>query len=148
MGAGQSVEKGSRKLNFEDMLWATQNQPTLVISTLSSDKQGCLIAGTIALAEETATVNQYLQKDPEIRIVIYGESPSDDSIVSKYGQLTSLGFTNVYIYPGGMFEWLLLQDVYGVEMFPTIGTEVDILKFKGRRQLGVLMIEGATSARP
>ena len=141
MGVGQSIEKVSRKLNFEDMLWAIQNQPTLIISTLSPDKQGCLIVGTTILAEETIIVNQYLQKDPEVRIVVYGENPSDDSIVSKYKQLTSLGFTNVYIYPGGMFEWLLLQDIYDSKMFLTIGMEVDILKFKGKRQLGVLMIE-------
>tara|TARA_Y100000996_G_scaffold383929_1_gene340284 strand:+ start:339 stop:785 length:447 start_codon:yes stop_codon:yes gene_type:complete len=148
MGVGASVDNGSRKLNFEDMLWTTQNQPTLIISTLTTDKQGCLIAGTISLDEETTVVNQYLQKDPEVRIVVYGENPSDDSIITKYKQLTSLGFTNVYVYPGGMFEWLLLQDVYGVDMFPTTGLEVDILKFKGKRQLGVLMIEDVPNAHP
>jgi len=144
MGVGSSVQNTSRKLNFEDMQWAISTQPTLIISTLGAEKQGCLIAGTVALAEETQMVNKYLQKDTSIRIVIYGECASDDTIVAKYSQLTGLGFTNVYVYPGGMFEWLLLQDVYGEEMFKTAGSEVDILKYTGTRQLGVLMIEGGT----
>ena len=29
-----------------------------------------------------------------------------------------------------MFEWLLLQDIYGNEQFPTLGKELDILKYK------------------
>jgi len=41
-----------------------------------------------------------------------------------------LGFTNVYVYPGGIFEWLLLQDIYGENEFPTTKIEIDILKFK------------------
>ena len=144
MGVGSSTQNTSRKLNFEDMQWAISTQPTLVISTLGAEKQGCLIAGTVPLSEETQTVNKYLRRDTSVRIVIYGECASDDTIVAKYSQLTGLGFTNVYVYPGGMFEWLLLQDVYGEEMFKTAGSEVDILKYTGRRQLGVLMIEGST----
>jgi len=30
-----------------------------------------------------------------------------------------------------MFEWLLLQDVYGEDSFKTDGKELDILKYKG-----------------
>jgi rhodanese-related sulfurtransferase len=141
MGAGSSTQNTSRKLNFEDMQWSIETQPTLIISTLSQERQGCLIASTVPLSNEADTVNKCLKKDTAIRIVVYGESASDDTIVAKYSQLTGLGFTNVYVYPGGMFEWLLLQDVYGEEMFKTIGSEVDILKYKGTRQLGVLMIE-------
>lgn len=144
MGVGSSAQNTSRKLNFEDMQWAISTQPTLIINTLGAEKQGCLIMGTVALSEETQMVNKYLRINTDIRIVIYGECASDDTIVAKYSQLTGLGFTNVYVYPGGMFEWLLLQDVYGDEMFKTVGSEVDILKYIGRRQLGILMIEGST----
>jgi hypothetical protein len=31
---------------------------------------------------------------------------------------------------GGIFEWLLLQDIYGKELFPTTKKEADLLKFK------------------
>lgn len=144
MGIGSSTQNTSRKLNFEDMQWAISTQPTLIISTLGPDKQGCLIAGTVPLTDETQTVNKFLRSDTGVRIVVYGECASDNTIVSKYSQLMGLGFTNVYVYPGGMFEWLLLQEVYGEEEFKTAGSEVDILKYKGRRQLGVLMLENST----
>jgi hypothetical protein len=29
-----------------------------------------------------------------------------------------------------MFEWLLLQDIYGAASFPTTSKELDILKYK------------------
>ena len=35
----------------------------------------------------------------------------------KYEQLIKLGFRNVYIYPGGMFEWLCLQDIYSNDLY-------------------------------
>jgi hypothetical protein len=49
-----------------------------------------------------------------------------------------LGFRNVCVYSGGMFEWLLLQDIYGATSFPTTSKELDILKYKppsGRQRL-------------
>ena len=54
----------------------------------------------------------------------------DKSIVKKTEQLVDLGFTNIFIYVGGLFEWLLLQDIYGKDNFPTIGDELELLKFK------------------
>ncbi len=57
---------------------------------------------------------------------------SDDSVVKKYNQLYKLGFKNVYIYIGGLFEWLLLQDIYGEEEFPTTNKILDILQYKGK----------------
>ena len=41
-----------------------------------------------------------------------------------------LGFQKVFIYQGGMFEWLLLQDIYGHKEFPTTKKILDILKYK------------------
>jgi hypothetical protein len=49
------------------------------------------------------------------------EAHQDLSVYKKYAQLKSLGFTNVSIYMGGLFEWALLQEVYGTN-FMTIGT--------------------------
>jgi hypothetical protein len=52
-----------------------------------------------------------------------------------------LGFKNVRVYPGGMFEWLLLQDIYGAASFPTTSKETDILKYKPpKRNVGNKMI--------
>ena len=55
---------------------------------------------------------------------------NDESVIKKYKQLVSLGFENTYIYLGGMFEWLLLQDIYGNDNFPTTSRELDIMKYK------------------
>ena len=50
----------------------------------------------------------------------------------SYNQLKQLGFTNIYVYPGGIFEWLCLQDIFGTELFKTKGQELNILKFKNK----------------
>ena len=65
--------------------------------------------------------------------IIYGENSTDESVYKKYEQLISLGIMNknIMIYSGGIFEWLLLQDIYGDEEFPTTTKELDILKYKG-----------------
>ena len=65
-------------------------------------------------------------------IYIYGLNYADSTVYNKYDQLCALGLENVYIYPGGLFEWLLLQDIYGIDDFPTTKNELDHLKFKGK----------------
>ena len=137
MGASQSI----RKINFEDVQWALQHPPNILISTMKEHYQNSLIVGTTYILEEEGLINSYLHKDTSVRIIIYGLNSCDNSIVDKYAQLCKLGFTNVYIYPGGMFEWLLLQDVFGDETFLTTAHELDILKYKGNQQLGILMLK-------
>jgi hypothetical protein len=65
----------------------------------------------------------------------------DESIVVKYNQLNKLGFTNIHVYVGGLFEWMLLQDIYGEDMFKTTKKELDILKFKGTSKMNLLLLE-------
>jgi hypothetical protein len=104
----------------------------LLINTLPPGMQGCLIPGTLPIDEEEACMNAMLHepngKDREI--IAYGKNTSDDTVHKKYQQLVGLGFKNVRVYPGGMFEWLLLQDIYGAASFPTTSKELDILKYK------------------
>jgi hypothetical protein len=50
---------------------------------------------------------------------VYGKHAVDDSVEKKYDQLKYLGFSHVYVYSGGLFEWLLLQDIFDVSNFPT-----------------------------
>ena len=40
-----------------------------------------------------------------------------------------------------MFEWLLLQDIYGEKDFPTTKPEMDILKYKPNKGLNVPLLE-------
>jgi hypothetical protein len=65
----------------------------------------------------------------------------DHTVEKKYEQLLSLGFYKVFVYNGGMFEWLLLQDIYGKEIFMTTKSERDILKYKGHQQFNLRLLE-------
>ena len=134
------------KVNYEDMQDCVQsgnsnNKPCLIINTISPERQSCLIANTVSIDSEEKMVNDWLKQNAGVNIVIYGENANDDKIYEKYNQLKNLGFSNVFIYPGGLFEWLLLQDIYGDEEFPTTSKELDILKFKPKRGMGQLLLE-------
>ena len=74
-----------------------------------------------------------LSKFQNINIIIYGENCCDSKVINKYNQLYKLGFKNLYVYIGGLFEWLLLQDIYGDDEFPTTTKILDILKYKGNK---------------
>ena len=115
--------------NFEKIQAAIKNK-NVIINTLGEYEQECLITGTINISKEVEFLNECLKTKKDIEIIIYGKNSSDKRVLTKYNQLNSLGFTNVGIYIGGMFEWLLLQDIYGNENFPTTIKELDILKYK------------------
>ena len=119
-----------KKYNFEDMQSIIKNKKTIIINTLSENNQSCLIIGTINILDEVRILNDCLNNKQEKDIILYGKNSNDEKIFIKYKQLTDLGFKNVYIYTGGMFEWLLLQEIYGEENFPTSTKELDILKYK------------------
>ncbi len=131
------------KINFEDMQTIIQNKDAIIISTLSDHRQNCLLVGTLNASEEVSILNEIITNGGSTHknIVVYGENCCDDSIAAKCSQLTNLGFTNVYVYMGGLFEWLLLQDIYGHDLFPTTYPENDLLKFKGRKKYGIKLIE-------
>jgi len=127
-------QEPARKVGFEDMQSAVVGGTHTIISTLPADQQGCLIPGTVQVSRETEVVNGLIGSGTA-NIVVYGRNANDDSVFRKYEQLLALGFQSVYVYPGGLFEWLLLQDVYGKESFPTTTEELDILKFRPARRL-------------
>ena len=139
MGNTQSM----RKINFEDMQTVTKNPEIyLLINTLTSGHhQCCLIHGTVNSNQEEMAINKYLKENKGVKIIIYGKNCNDESVQKKYQQLMSLGFYNVYAYQGGLFEWLMLQDIYGQDMFPTTKLEKDILKFKACPTLNISLLE-------
>ncbi len=136
MGNTHSV----RKINFEDMQDMIRDNKTIIVNTLDISNQECLIKRTISASDEVNIINELIKSDYANRVVIYGMNSADESIVRKYNQLTSLGLINIVVYPGGLFEWLLLQDVYGVDDFPTTNKELDILKYKGKKLDNHLML--------
>jgi hypothetical protein len=119
------------RINFKDMQYAISNN-MIIINTLDINNQDCLIKNTLKPDEEINVINDLIQKkNKKKKIIIYGENSSDNSIVKKYYQLQKLGINNIFIYMGGLFEWLLLQDIYGNDQFPTTTEIIDILKYKG-----------------
>ena len=119
------------RLNFEDVQEVIKKKDQyIIINTLSPNNQQCLLPNTISCGQEENIINHYISNNKDKNIVIYGTNVNDITIYDKYEQLIKLGFTNVYLYPGGMFEWLCLQDIYSSELFPTTKKELDILKYK------------------
>jgi rhodanese-related sulfurtransferase len=139
MGNSQSTQK----INFEDVQFVINNSQThLLINTLNEAEQECLITNTVNIKNEEALINKLLQNSKkDIKIIVYGRNTNDEQIYKKYNQLRTLGFYNVYIYIGGLFEWLLLQDIYGDTEFPTTSKELDILKFKPYKLLNIQLLE-------
>ena len=122
-----------RKVNFEDIQYAIKNKnKCILINTLNSNEQGCLIKNTVPIDSEEKLINKYLSEKINVNIIVYDKNANAPNLMKKYHQLINLEFINVYIYPGGLFEWLLLQDIYGKDSFPTTTIEIDLLKFKGK----------------
>jgi hypothetical protein len=129
MGSSSSLPT----VTFEDVQHAIANGGTYnLICTMVLSDNPCLIKGTIPIDKEESIINSLLNTSSKNSryIIIYGKNSNDKSIVTRYTQLKSLGFPNVYIYLGGMFEWLLLQDIYGESLFPTTVKMLNILTYK------------------
>ena len=140
--SSQTITAGNKKVGFDDVLCMVKNpKPTfMLINTMSSLEQDNLITNTISYQNEETIINNILQdytKNPEhYLIIVYGKNGADDSVDKKYKQLTGFGFPNTFVYYGGMFEWLLLQDIYGKEYFPTTNMEIkDPLKYMVKRKI-------------
>jgi hypothetical protein len=139
MGNTNSINK----INFEDIQFLlNSSEKYILINTLQENEQDCLLPNTISPEKEIAIINSLIRNGTKnIKIVIYGKNCNDDKIYKKYNQLQNIGFYNSYVYTGGLFEWLLLQDIYGEKEFPTTKKELDILRFKSRKILDVPLLE-------
>jgi hypothetical protein len=132
-------EKPMQKIGFEDVKYAIEHPlHYLIINTLPANEQKCLIKNTLPCEIEETTINEKItQFQMRNCFIIYGKNSVDVSVEKKYKQLCSLGFKNVYIYSGGLFEWLLLQDIYGMSEFPSTTRELDLLRFRANKTFDV-----------
>lgn len=139
MGNSQSMQK----INFEDVQYVIKNKEVyILINTLNENEQKCLILNTIGIYKETELINSLIANgNKQVKIIIYGKNCNDKKIYDKYNQLYSLGFYNLYIYTGGLFEWLMLQDIYGDNDFPTTTKELNILQYKPNKVLNIPLLE-------
>jgi len=141
------------KIGFEDIKSAiislsnillNSSAEYLIINTMPINFQNCLIKGTINALAEESIINSVLDKYEmkRTKVILYGLNSTDETVDKKAAQLNSLGFSEIYIYSGGMFEWLLLQELYCQSEFPTTSSikTADIIKYRPPKRLGTLMI--------
>lgn len=127
MGNGESKIK---TVNFDNV----KQDNYILIHVMDEKDQSVLIKKTQTIENEVKLLNSLLSesKQGKTNIIIYGKNTDDFAVlVKRYNQLVGLGF-NAYVYFGGLFEWLLLQEIYGVAEFPIENTgnfTIDLLKF-------------------
>ena len=142
MGNSQSNINSIIKIGYEDVQESIKNNECLLINTLKKEEQHCLISNTVNVEKEEEIINNLVHNSLlQKKIIIYGKNATDDSVFNTYNKLKGLGFYNLYIYIGGLFEWLLLQDIYSEEFFPTSSKITDILKYKGERKMNLLLLQ-------
>jgi len=130
--------RSPKRVGFDDVLFAVAHpEQILLMNTLPSSEQDCLIRQTLSIEREEAVINKMLTQYETVsrKLILYGKNATDPSVDKKYWQLMGLGISDVYLYSGGLFEWMLLQDIYGEREFPTTKKGVDILKYKPLRVL-------------
>ena len=135
--------KPHNMVGFEDVKNAIRLGPTKFI-LINTFEQDFMIQGTVSSEREEIAINTQLTDytKPDIPIIIYGRNSCDESVETKEKQMRALGLDDIYIYRGGMFEWLLMGDVFGTDVFPvsnrgTLTGAVDILKYApGSREWG------------
>jgi len=140
------------KVSYEDIQMVVYRNmhvkhSTLIINTLPPSLQHCLIQTTLDIRFEERIVNTFIEQKPDIMIIVYGKNSNDITILHKYEQLVKLGFTNVHIYTGGIFEWMLLHEIYGKDLFKITKYEIDILRYRPKSVLlGAMAGGGVTGA--
>ena len=125
-----NAESHIKTANFDNVKYDKH----LLIHVMDETEQSLLIKGTLTIEDEIETLNSVLSasKQSKTRIIIYGKNTDDYAkLVKRYNQLRGLGF-NAFVYFGGIFEWLLLQEIYGISEFPIEKRgkmQVDVLKY-------------------
>lgn len=134
------------KIGFEDMkvIIRSIQSEYIMMNTMPIGFQCILINSTITASEEESIMNRILDhyEMKRTKIVLYGLNATDETVEKKATQLKTLGFSEIYIYSGGMFEWLLLNELYGPGEFPTTVkiNSVDIIKYRPCKKLDILRI--------
>jgi len=125
-------------VTYEYVQNAIENTNSIIINTMDETipSQSCLIISSIHANDEIDVIDNILSNHDNlgrttetVEIIIYGKNSKDTSPWVKYNQLIDYGFEKVKIYTGGLFEWMLLQEIYGNDLFTTTTLNNDILQY-------------------
>ena len=106
---------GSARPNCVDFEYVLKRYThTTLITTIPCSRGKHRIKNTLDPTEEEDVINNYISSSENTEIIVYGMNCADTSV----------------LYCGGLFEWILLQDVYGDDAFKTNYSVDDILKYK------------------
>jgi hypothetical protein len=91
-----------------------------LIHILERSEEQCLIAGTLSATDEESVISTLYEKSQfAVPIILYGNNHTQIAkLKQKAEKLFYMGFTQVGVYAGGLFEWLSLAEIFGVESFP------------------------------
>lgn len=130
-----------QKIGYRDVQYAYSNHVRyMIINTLEPHEQDYLIKNTITIGQEEEIINLKIKENKAINIIIYGKNATDETVIKKGQQLHALGFSNISIYVGGLFEWALLQDLYDYDNFPTTTKLTDPLRFQPSNKFNIQLI--------
>lgn len=124
-GAGSKRIGDIRRCNFETVNMARHDGVIISAGPLVS-----YIEGTVDGDKANQVLDKCLREDPSKLVVFYGLNSTDSAPLHRWNNATQLGLENAHVYCGGMFEWLILGELYGNDMFPVTSIQDDLLKFK------------------
>ena len=126
-------------VNHQGVLDALK-EGNILITVISNHTDATLIKGTLGEAEELRHVNEIIRKkNLDERIFVYGENCSDSRVYSKARQLKKLGLKEVFVYTGGIFEWMLLGEVFGQDQFPVHGRVTNVVDHAGESFVSLII---------
>lgn len=118
--------------NFEDVQKFVLAADCVILNVMDAADQDTLILKTLSAEAEADVINRLIDEGEfDRKILVYGRNGGDvEKVLTKQRKLMNYGFVEVYVYLGGLFEWVLLQDIYGGELFRTTRSVADILRYK------------------
>ena len=76
-----------------------ENVDFLSKTNLDVPKYDFQLPNTVNINQEEEFINTLIKNgNKQAKVIVYGKNNNDEKIYTKYNQLTSLGFYNVFIY--------------------------------------------------
>jgi rhodanese-related sulfurtransferase len=102
----------------------------LLFNALKKDYHSCVIPGTIPYTVMKKVIKNMKEEDI---VVVYCANYSCN-LSHKFAEKKLGHLETVYIYSGGVFEWLLLQKKYGKKKYPS-SEDCDIDNMQHREKI-------------